>query len=135
MLLGLLLSALLVILASSLALICQLTRQNGRLLLRLEALEKEVGLDEPPLRHTHSDSPTGLPVGTAFPPFELPDLDDHIVRLGDLKGRRVLLVQWSPECRFCELIAPDLAELQEPGASVSRAAHGRFSVGQENTDE
>jgi peroxiredoxin len=114
MLLGLLLSALLVILASCLALVYQLTRQHGRLLLRLEALEKEVGLDEPRLGHTHGDSPTGLPVGSAFPPFALPDLDDHIVRLGDLKGRRVLLVHWSPECGFCELIAPDLAELQEP---------------------
>lgn len=118
MLLGLLISAFLVVcvvaLAGSLALVYQLTRQHGRLLLRLEALEKEVGLDEPPLGHTHSDGPAGLPVGTPFPPFELPELGDRIVRLADFNGRRVLLVHWSPACGFCELIAPDLAELQEP---------------------
>ena len=27
-------------------------------------------------------------------------------------GKRVLLVHWNPDCAFCELLAPDLAQFQ-----------------------
>src|SRR2546429_7302702 len=48
----------------------QLLRQNGRLLLRLEELEKR--LDE--LEFGGADRPEGLPLGSDAPGFELPDL-------------------------------------------------------------
>ncbi|MGH2747961.1 MAG: PqqD family peptide modification chaperone [Actinomycetota bacterium] len=56
--------------------------------------------------------PEGLEIGTELQPFSLPDLDGVGVSLEDLRGRRLLLVNWSPTCGFCEQIAPDLAELQ-----------------------
>jgi hypothetical protein len=52
----------------------QLVRQNGRILLRLEALEKSLeqistgGLAQTPIRKN------GLLVGSTAPEFELPDL-------------------------------------------------------------
>ena len=84
-------------------------RQHGRLLLRVEALEARVGMDEAPGRAQLA----GLPLATPFPPFRLPSLDDGEVALDQLRGERVLLVHWGPDCGYCRQIAPDLADLQE----------------------
>ena len=59
-------------------------------------------------------SPQGLAQGTEVPPFRFPALDGEAVGLEDLRGRRFLLVNWSPRCGYCLRIAPELAEL-EPG--------------------
>ena len=47
------------------------------------------------------------------PDFELRSLDDQPIRLGDLKGRFVLLHFWTSWCRPCNLRFPDLAKLSE----------------------
>ena len=90
-------------------LLVQVLRQQGRLLLRIESLERgssALGTPEgDPARG-------GLPLAMAFPPFRLPDLGGKDVGLDDFKTR-VLLVHWSPECGFCREIAADLARLQE----------------------
>ena len=52
-------------------------------------------------------------------PFRLPDLDGKEVSLEDFRGRKVLLVYWSPQCGFCDILAPDLVRLQ-PELAVSR---------------
>lgn len=65
---------------------------------------------ETPQAHQHE--PQGLDVGTQLEPFALPDLGGTEVSLEGLRGRRLLLVNWSPGCGFCARIAPDLAELQ-----------------------
>lgn len=57
-------------------------------------------------------SPQGLEVGTEVPSFSLADLEGRPVAFEDLRGQRLLLVNWSPYCGFCEKIAPDLAEVQ-----------------------
>jgi peroxiredoxin len=83
----------------------QVVKQQGRILLRLD----EIG------HHTNGDAvpePQGLTVGTQFDSFALPDLTGQIVTLEQFRGKRVLLVNWSPQCGFCDLIAPDLAQLQ-----------------------
>jgi len=59
-------------------------------------------------------SPGGLSPGTELPPFELSDLEGRTVTSKGLRGRRLLLVNWSPACGFCRQIAPDLGELQDP---------------------
>ena len=103
-----LLGALLIATVSLAWLLVQVLRQQGRLLLRIEALERHPGALE-----TRADDPArgGLPPATAFPPFRLPDLEGEEVGLEDFETR-VLLVHWSPECGFCREIATDLARLQ-----------------------
>jgi peroxiredoxin len=99
----------------------QVVRQHGRLLLRLEQLEARLDAAERtqlPLlssEHHHAAAePAGLDVGTELPGFELPDATGRMLGPADFRGDRLLLVHWSPGCGFCELIAPDLAALQEP---------------------
>jgi peroxiredoxin len=57
----------------------------------------------------------GLPAGVPAPAFELPDLDGKPVSLEQFRGRRVLLVFFSPECGYCKGLAPDLARLTWDG--------------------
>jgi len=93
----------------------QLAHQNGRILLRLEALEKSFeqistgGLVQTPVRKS------GLLVGSTAPEFELPDLSGIRQGLSDFRGRRVLLIFFSPHCGFCTGMAPDLAALAPDG--------------------
>ena len=39
--------------------------------------------------------------------FKLPDTDGVEVAAADLRGRSVLLINWSPRCGFCTMIAPE----------------------------
>jgi len=65
-------------------LIFQLIQQGGRVLLRLDALEKQAGgsVAEQPV------APPGLPVGETAPEFELEDVEGHSVSLKQLSERR-----------------------------------------------
>jgi peroxiredoxin len=49
----------------------------------------------------------------SIPPFKLPDLDGAMITQDDLEGHRVLLVNWSTTCGFCDAIIDDLAKLQD----------------------
>jgi peroxiredoxin len=91
----------------------QLLVQNGRLLLRVETLERRFDeLDEAELSQ---ESAQGLPTGTVVQDFDLPTLAGERMRLSAWRGRRVLLVFFSPECGFCRQMVPDLARLsREP---------------------
>jgi peroxiredoxin len=60
----------------------------------------------------------GLPAGTELPPFRLLDLDGHVHTNDGFRGRRVLLVNWSPGCGFCASMAGDLADLVSGFAAV-----------------
>jgi len=97
------------ILISLWTILYQVVKQQGRLLLRLDDLDRRLahaGLGVGP------GEPGGLEVGTPVSSGRLPDLEGRLISLDDYRGQRVLLVQWSPECVFCELLAPDLAQLQ-----------------------
>jgi peroxiredoxin len=90
-------------------------RQQGRLLLRLESLERLGPSGEPHERFEANGSPRqeqGLPLATVVPPFRLPDLHGRPVSPGDFHGKRILLVHWDTGCGFCDQIAPELASLQ-----------------------
>src|SRR5262245_2555002 len=87
----------------------QLLRQNGRLLLRIEALEEflnELELGE-------SASPAGLPIGSPAPEFELPDLSGETKSLAQFHGQPVLLIFFNPACGYCRDLAPTLKEAEE----------------------
>jgi peroxiredoxin len=85
----------------------QLVSQNGRILLRLEAIERQLGARAAAQRR----EPAGLPVGTVAPDFELPDLAGARRKLSEFRGRDVLLIFFNPECGFCTKMADDLAAL------------------------
>lgn len=99
-------AALGLVVAGLAAFVILLFRQQGRLLLRLDRVERLI----------QGAQPDGLAVGTALPDFELPDLDGRPVALRDLRGhpgQRVLLIHWSARCGFCAMMAPELAAMQE----------------------
>jgi peroxiredoxin len=89
----------------------QLVRQNGRILLRMESIEKQLGV-----RAGEKRRPTGgLPVGAAAPDFELPDLSGMRRKLSEFRQRNVLLIFFNPQCGFCTKMAVDLAALPAEG--------------------
>jgi peroxiredoxin len=82
--------------------------------MRLESVEERLGPADDSGAcggEVAQETPDELALGVALPPFGLRDLDGERIRLDDLRGRRVLLVNWSPACGFCERIAGDLAKL------------------------
>ena len=83
----------------------QVLRQQGRILFTLGSLEQRLSAaDGPPAGQ-------GIPVGEQFPAFHLPDATGRMIGVDDFCGGRTLLVHWNPSCGFCDLIAPELAEL------------------------
>jgi peroxiredoxin len=90
--------------AVGLWLVYQLIRQNGRILLRLEALEGA-------LRYYSAaeQPPASLAIGSVAPDFDLPDLSGSRQSLVQFRGRRVLLIFFSPQCGFCTKMLPRLA--------------------------
>src|SRR5690349_13050588 len=80
----------------------QLLRQNGRLLLRLEELEKRLDTQE----FGEDGQPTGLGIGTEAPRFELPDLANQRKSLQQYRGNPLLVIFFNPACRFCRDLLP-----------------------------
>ena len=96
-----------------------LLRQNGRLLMRVEALEtafEQLAMARGEARAASGDpslsrsriNRAGLPAGSIAPPFRLPLLDGGHVSLADYSGRRVLLVFSDPTCGPCMTLLPRL---------------------------
>ena len=101
----------------------QLLKQQGRLLIRIDALENQLltktAVPAPTNgQHAHGPAP-GLPVGATVVPFSFQDLDGHDVALSDFKGKTLLLIHWSSSCGFCEMLAPELAVLQDGLSSAN----------------
>src|SRR5438094_232062 len=93
-------------------LIYQLFVQNGRILLRLEALERrlaEQGMAGPAVwpesatewETTELDSVVGLPPGSVVLDFDLPTLAGERVTLSQWRGRRILLIFFDPQNSLC----------------------------------
>lgn len=83
-----------------------LLRQNGRLAMRLEALEDGLQEEEPP---------AGLALGEAAPDFELPNLQGDRLTLEALRapGKPVLLLFTDPNCGPCTAMFPDVGRWQQ----------------------
>ena len=120
-------------------LVYHLLRQNGRTLLRVEALEADVewlgaNAAEPVAAKPEGDGSlarsrinrNGLPPGTAAPAFTLPRLDGGQLSLSDYAGGAVLLVFSDPDCGPCDLLAPKLERLSKntPAVSVVMVSRG-----------
>jgi peroxiredoxin/uncharacterized membrane protein YphA (DoxX/SURF4 family) len=95
-------------------------RQNGRLLLRIEALEQGLAAGGTPLASAESAAAPerGLPVGTPAPPFALPGLYGETLTLDALRaaGKPVLLVLTDPHCGPCNALLPEIGRWQREQA-------------------
>jgi peroxiredoxin len=54
----------------------------------------------------------GLSKGQPAPDFQLKDVDGHVVKLSDFKGKVVVLNFWAMWCGHCVLELPDFVELE-----------------------
>ncbi len=126
------------ILVSLWAVLYQLVKQQGQILLRQDALEGSLSQIAGALGGGAA-RPQGLDVGTEVEDFALPDLDGNEVRLSDFRGKKVLLANWSTTCGFCTQIAPDLAELQpylrRRGVELLLLSHSDAEVTRKQAEE
>jgi methylamine dehydrogenase accessory protein MauD len=86
----------------------QLLRQNGAMMLRIEALEAKLG------GRTEAAVPAGIAVNGEAPDFNLPGLDGIPVSLTALRqlGKSVLLVFTEPGCPACDELLPEVGAWQ-----------------------
>jgi peroxiredoxin/uncharacterized membrane protein YphA (DoxX/SURF4 family) len=93
-------------------------RQQGRLLLRLEAVEAQLAsagaLPQPVPSGNPAPPVTGLPVGTVAPPFALPTFNGETITLDTLRalGKPVVLIFSDPGCGPCTALLPEIGRWQ-----------------------
>jgi len=88
----------------------QLFLQNGRLQLRLEALEQELQ-PQGIIPDKEKDILKGLREGSLLNDFELPLLAGGSMTLSQWRGKKVLLIFFNPGCAFCIQLLPKLGAL------------------------
>jgi hypothetical protein len=96
-----------------LASLYEVTKRHGQALLRLEALETSqravvAPADVDPWEYLFQH---GAPPGSVGMNFELPSLTGEKWTLTSLKGRRLLLIFFSPSCPHSQSLLPGLAQL------------------------
>jgi len=99
------LGALAVVLALTLWFLFHMFKQNGRLLLRVEVIEKKLNFNP------NAAPVPGLPVGDPAPAFELKAVEGGTMSLYTLgeASKPILLVFTEPGCGACEALQPELA--------------------------
>ena len=126
--------------ASQAALLVQILKQQGRILLRLDSLDARPaassGAAFQPQAHV-----AGLPVGSPAPNFRLTSLDGKFITLGDLLARAkpLLLLFTNPNCGPCQALLPEVGRWQlEYGpkltialVSEGTAAENRAKIGED----
>ncbi len=96
-----------------------LMRQNGRLLVRLEAVEALASSGEAPQPHGGAvpvrPQEEGLPVGTEAPSLSLSGLYGETLTLDALRapGKPVMLLFTDPNCGPCTALLPEIGRWQE----------------------
>src|SRR5215212_7760974 len=92
--------------------------QNGRLLMRVEALERQFGAGSsvtPPPDDVPSEPLPRLPVGQTAPDFELQGLRGVVVTLATLRAaeKPVMLLFTDPDCGPCTAMLPEIRRWQK----------------------
>ncbi|HEY6582021.1 MAG TPA: TlpA family protein disulfide reductase [Rubrobacter sp.] len=108
----------LALLAGQWTFLVHLLRQNGRLLVRLEAVEAtlaEGGSVAPSQNGTPVPQAEGLAVGSAAPEFSLSGLHGEILTLDALRssGKPVMALFTDPGCGPCNALLPEVGRWQE----------------------
>jgi thiol-disulfide isomerase/thioredoxin len=118
-----------------------LLRQNGRLLVRLEAVEGSLATDGRILApsqngtHVHQEA-EGLPVGSAAPEFSLSGLHGETLTLEALRSsdKPVMALFTDPGCGPCNALLPEVGRWQEEHArKLTLALVSRGEVEQNKT--
>jgi len=94
--------------------------QNGRVMLRLEALERQLR-EQDILPPEGQPLPPGLPAGSVPGDFSLPSLAGETVTLSQWRGRRVLLIFVHPGCGFSARFLAELAPLANAAGNLAAA--------------
>lgn len=97
-------------------LLTHLLGQNGRLLVRLDAVEAALrGNDLLPAEAEEEEEVEGIAIGTPAPAFALASLQGETTSLDSLKavGKPVLLVFSDPGCGPCNALLPDIGRWQK----------------------
>jgi methylamine dehydrogenase accessory protein MauD len=111
--------AVLGVLAAQWFLLLNLIKQNGRLLMRVEALEWGPGGAATSSNGSVATQPSlGLPVGDTAPEFELPGLHGETLTLESLRaaGKPVMLLFTDPNCGSCTAMLPEIRRWQKEHA-------------------
>lgn len=97
-----------------------LLRQNGRLLVRLEAVEASLATDGSVVGPSQNGTPVhqdaeGLPVGSEAPNFSLSGLYGESLTLDALRssGKAVMMLFTDPGCGPCNAMLPEVGRWQE----------------------
>ena len=99
-----------------------LLRQNGRLLVRLEAVEASLATDGSVLGPSQNGTPVPqaeeLPVGSEAPQFSLSGLHGETLTLEALRssGKPLMMLFTDPGCGPCNALLPDVGRWQEEHA-------------------
>ncbi len=98
----------------------QLMLQNGRALLRIEALERQLREQDIPPPEGQA-LPPGLPAGAVPGDFSLPSLAGETITLSEWRGRRVVLIFVHPGCGFSARLLAELAPLANAPGNLAAA--------------
>ena len=107
----------LVLLAGQWWFLLHLLRQNGRLLVRVGAVEGRLGVHgaAAPSANGAQQQAAGHPVGSQAPPFSLEGLHGETLTLESLRsvGKPILLLFTDPGCGPCTAMLPEIGRWQE----------------------
>jgi peroxiredoxin len=107
-----------------------LAKQNGRLLLRIEALESQMAIMGHPVE-LQAATKSGLGVGATAPSFQLSGLYGEILTLKALQaqGKLLLLIFSDPDCGPCGALMPQIGKWQhEFSATLNIVVISRGSI-------
>lgn len=120
----------------------QLLQQNGRMLIRLEALESAIETGHPlaPAPAASTRPAAGLPLGAKAPSFDLPDVQGERVALETLtsSGKPVLLIFSDPGCGPCNALLPEIGRWQsqhEKAMTIALVTRGEAEANRAKGDE
>ena len=113
-----------------------LLRQNGRLLVRIEALEGGLATDDavPAPSRNEAQLEAGLPLGSQAPGFGLSGIHGERLTLDSLRarGKPVMLIFTHPDCPACTGLLPEISRWQHEHAARLTVALVSRGTAEEN---